>query len=67
MPLIRGAADRVFSYDDAINRQAQWSEQNVRFGTYQNKIMAVSSHQFIVQKMTGEGRVNRCIELSRLA
>jgi hypothetical protein len=49
------------------SRQAQWSEQNVRFGTYEKKLMAVSSHQFIVQKMTGEGRVNRCIEFSRLA
>jgi hypothetical protein len=44
-----------------INR-AKRSRKNtdVGFGTCENKGIAVSSHQFMVQMMTGEGRINRC-------
>jgi hypothetical protein len=65
MPVIRGAADRVFSYEDTIPviNRAKRSRKNTDagFGTCENKGIAASSHQFIVQMMTGEGRINRTV------
>jgi hypothetical protein len=66
MPPIGGAADCVFSYDDtiAVIDRAKSSRKNtdVGFGTCENKRITVPSHQFIVQKMTGEGRINRLVD-----
>ena len=68
MPLVRGAADCVFGYDDtiAVIDCAKSSRKNtdVGFGTSENKRITLPSHQFIVQKMTGEGRINRLIDQS---
>jgi hypothetical protein len=64
VPLIGGAADCVFGYDHTIPviNRAKRSRKNadVGFGACENKGIAVSSHQFMVQMMTGEGRINRC-------
>ena len=58
MPLIGGAADCVFGYDDTIPviDSAKCSRKNTD-GACENKGIAVSSHQFMVQMMTGEGRI----------
>src|SRR3977135_826650 len=66
MPLIGKAADCVFGYDETISviNRAKRSRKNtdVGFGACENKGIAVSSHQFMVQKMTGEGRINRFVD-----
>ena len=66
MPLIGGAADCVFGYDDAIaviNRaKRSRKDTDVSFGTCENKGIAVPSHQFMVQMMTSESRINRLVD-----
>ena len=66
MSLIRGAADCVFGNDDTIPviNRAKRSRKNtdVGFGACENKGIAVSSRQFMVQMMTGEGRINRLVD-----
>jgi hypothetical protein len=66
MPLMGGAADCVLGYDDTIPviNRAKRSRKNtdVGFGAYENKCIAMSSHQFMVQLMTSEGRINRLVD-----
>ena len=66
MSLIGGAADFVFNYDDtiAVIDRAKSSRKNTDagFGACENKRITVPSHQFIVQKLIGEGGINRLVD-----